>query len=287
MFRLSSNSLASTVGRNLLRSLLERAPTSPFLIEVTDQEMGNLEQSALSDLGFLQAGNCWLKVSVPGLKTPTELKASLTFLKLPDEAITLLLEGLAAYENSLTDLGAADIEKAFWPAKLKGASLPSILVPIQAQWAEHFFDTALASERLFGLRDELHLGIEGAYYCSPNTILKYPARVVWYVSRGSEDRGSMTVKACSRIEEVMVGKPKELFKKLSRLGVYEWRDIFKLVKGDINKPLLAFRFSMTERFDKPMDSVALKKFGIASPIMSARKITPHQFDQIYTHGKQL
>jgi GNAT superfamily N-acetyltransferase/predicted nucleic acid-binding protein len=288
MFRLSGHSLASTVGRNLLRSLLERSSTSPRLIEVNDQEMGNSERSALSELGFLHSEGCWLKVGVTGLTTLGALKNSLERLKLPVQARTFLFNGLDAYENSATSLGAADIEKAFWPAKLKDAPIPSFLVPIQAQWAEHFFDTGLASERLFGLRNELHLGIEGAYYCSAiKTVLKHPGRVVWYVSKGPEGRGSMAVKACSRIEEVMIGKPKDLFKKLSRLGVYEWRDIFKTAEGDVNKSILAFRFSMTERFAKPVDLTALKELGIAPPIMSSRRITANQFEKIYTIGKQL
>jgi predicted nucleic acid-binding protein/GNAT superfamily N-acetyltransferase len=288
MFRLSDHSLASTVGRNLLRSLLETASNSPQLIEVRDQEMGDSETSALSELGFLHSGACWLKVSVTGLTTPGVLKTSLKSLDLPVQTRTLLLNGLDAYEKSATGLGAADIEKAFWPAKLKYATLPSFIVPIQAQWAEHFFDTDLASERLFGLRNELHLGIEGAYYCSAkNPVLKHPGRVVWYVSKGPEGRGSMTVKACSRVEEVMIGKPKDLFKKLSRLGVYEWRDIFRAAEGDITKSVMAFRFSMTERFTKPVDLTALIKLGIAPPIMSSRKITPSQFETIYATGKQL
>ena len=287
MFRLAEHSLAPTVGRNLLRSLLEKASVSPLLFQVTDQEMEDSEKSALSELGFLESGGFWLKISVTGMTTCELLKTSIESLKLPDQTKIFLHERLAAYENNPTDLGATDIEKAFWPAKLKGAPLSAFIVPIQAQRAQHFFDTDLASEMLFGLRNELHLGIEGAYYCSAkNTLLKYPSRVVWYVSRGPEGRGSMSVKACSRIDEVMVGKPKELFKKLSRLGVYEWRDVFKAAEGDINHSLLAFRFSMTERFVNPLDLAALKKIGVASPIMSARKITATQFEKIYTAGKQ-
>ena len=97
----------------------------------------------------------------------------------------------------------------------------------------------------------------------------------------------MTVKACSRIEEVFVGKPKEVFKKFSRLGVYQWRDIFKAVGGRIDESLLAFRFSMTERFDCPVGLKTLERLGISAPIMSPRRISAKQFAEIYQLGKGL
>src|SRR5439155_15453757 len=112
-----------------------------------------------------------------------------------------IIAGLDSYLNAPSPLGAATIEKVLWPAKLADAPLGTFVVPIQAQWAQHFFDSDLGSELLFGLKDDLHLGIEGAYYCSKrHTILQHPGRVLWYVSKGTEGRGSMTVKACSRIE---------------------------------------------------------------------------------------
>ncbi len=97
----------------------------------------------------------------------------------------------------------------------------------------------------------------------------------------------MTVKACSRIEEVLLGTPKALFKKLSRLGVYQWNDVLRASGGELTQPLLAFRFSMTERFTKPLDLQMLKSLGVRSPIMSPRRITAEQFENIYTLGKCL
>jgi hypothetical protein len=94
----------------------------------------------------------------------------------------------------------------------------------------------------------------------------------------------MTVKACSRIEEVFVGKPKDVFKKFGRLGVYQWRDVLNAAGGDVNESLLAFRFSMTERLLKPVSLDALQRIGVIPPIMSPRKITAEQFSAIYTLG---
>lgn len=97
----------------------------------------------------------------------------------------------------------------------------------------------------------------------------------------------MAVKACSRIEEVIAGKPKDVFKKFSRLGVYQWRDVLAAAGGDINEQLLAFRFAMTERFPRPVSLDELDRLGVSPPIMSPRKITPEQFAEIYRLGRQL
>jgi len=40
----------------------------------------------------------------------------------------------------------------------------------------------------------------------------------------------LSVKACSRLEEAIIGKPKELFRRFKRLGVYEWKDVSKLLR---------------------------------------------------------
>ena len=80
----------------------------------------------------------------------------------------------------------------------------------------------------------------------------------------------MSVKACSRIEEVVIGKPKEIFKRFSRLGVYQWQDVLQAARGKIDESLVAFRFSMTERFRNPVGLEALQRFGISPPIVSRR-----------------
>jgi len=48
-----------------------------------------------------------------------------------------------------------------------------------------FLMNELACQELFGIRDELLLGVEGAYYSrAKKARLVAPARVLWYVSQG-------------------------------------------------------------------------------------------------------
>jgi predicted nucleic acid-binding protein/ribosomal protein S18 acetylase RimI-like enzyme len=286
LFRLTEHSLASTVARHMLRSLIEEASSSTALLRVTETALCEESKQALADLGFVPSSSEWWKMSVSSHVSADELKNLLNRLSLPRDVGGTLIAGLDNYLNTPSALEAAEIERVLWPAKIVDAPLDTFIVPIQAQWAQHFFDSDLGSELLFGLKEELHLGIEGAYYCSKrNTFLTSPARVLWYVSKGTEGRGSMTVKACSQIEEVVCGKPKEVFKKFSRLGVYQWRDVLNAAGNNINETLLAFRFSMTERFTNPVSRETLEGIGVASPIMSPRKITAEQFAAIYGIGK--
>ena len=137
------------------------------------------------------------------------------------------------------------------------------------------------------MREDLHLGVEGVYYRSAeNNNLTVPGRVLWYVSKDTGD-GSMTIKACSQLEEVVVGKPKELFRRFQRLGVYEWRDVYDAAGKNVSNDIVAFRFRMTERFHKPIGMDALEALGIRGPFMSPRKISDSQFASIYTKGYAL
>lgn len=286
LFRLADHSLAPTVGRHLLRTLVEEAAHSFPLLTVLDSNLADEVKPLLAELGFIPSSNNLWKISLAHLAGAQDLKSKINQFELPGNILATISAALDAYLREPSPLAAMGIERALWPAKLSDAPLDSFIIPIQAQWAQHFFDSELGSELLFGLKDELHLGIEGAYYCSKrNTQLQHPCRVLWYVSKGPEGRGSMTVKACSRIEEVFIGKPKELFKKFSRLGVYQWRDVLAAANGNINEHLLAFRFAMTERFVNPISLDQLERLGISPPIMSPRRVSPEQFAEIYRLGK--
>lgn len=137
------------------------------------------------------------------------------------------------------------------------------------------------------MREDLHLGVEGVYYRSTeNNNLTVPGRILWYVSKDTGD-GSMTIKACSQLEEVAIGKPKELFRRFQRLGVYEWQDVYAAAGGDIANEIVAFRFRMTERFKYPVGMDTLETLGIRGPFMSPRKISDSQFASIYKMGLTL
>ena len=104
------------------------------------------------------------------------------------------------------------LEKVLWPAKITNLSLEAYVVPIRPQWALHLFDPSLANQDLFGSEPSRMFNIENAYYrSSKRKTLAAPARILWYVSKGnSKFQGTMAIRACSYLEEVIIDEPNPL-----------------------------------------------------------------------------
>jgi hypothetical protein len=148
------------------------------------------------------------------------------------------------------------------------------------------FDEHLARQTLFGADVELALNPESVYYRSARQrILDYPGRILWYVSSKGNFDGTMAIRACSRIAEVCVGKPKPMFRRFQRLGVYEWRDVIETARGDIENNIMAIRFHDTELLNPVEWDVfqgILKEHGVKTNLESPIRIPPAVFQAIYT-----
>jgi len=288
MLRAAEHNLAATLMRNFLRNALELAAREDRkLIKVTDVAGGELLRDALVEFGFVEIKGEWIKIALRVVGDFENLQDAIKAVSevVPRELLKATQVEIGEAKSSNAAMDTAKIESRLWPAKIIGTNLPTFIVSIRAEWARHFFDDELASQYLFGTRDELLLGIEGAYYCSAkHRYLTAPARILWYVSKGIEKTGSMSIKACSRLEEVMIGKPKELFKRFRRLGVYRWEEVYNAVRKNVDQDILAFRFSMTERFANPFSRNQLETLGIKQPLLSPRYISDSQFEKIYSHG---
>jgi predicted nucleic acid-binding protein/GNAT superfamily N-acetyltransferase len=289
MLRVADHSLSATMARNFLRTTLEAATKEGRrLILVSDSGCDEVVREALVEFGFTETDGSWAKIAVRTVgdyAALRDLTGTISALGGSESLAGMSRLAIDAAVRSEDAKAAAGIESRFWPAKVIGTGLPTFIVSIRAEWAQHFFDDELASQSLFGTREELLLGIEGVYYCSPkHRNLTAPARILWYVSKGSESVGSMSIKACSRLEEVVIGKPKDVFKRFERLGVFQWKDVFQVAKNDLANDVLAFRFSMTERFCCPFSLDQLEAIGIRQPLLSPRPISDSQFATIYSHG---
>jgi len=260
------------------------------VVAVTETRLADVDKSILNEFGFAACGNVWAKIAVQSVGNLEVIRKAVTDLSLDPNLELAKRTALNAISTAteLRDAAAfAAIERQLWPAKVIESDVPTFIVSIKPKWAQHFFDAELGSQLLFGLREDLHLGVEGVYYRSAeNNNLTVPGRILWYVSKDTGD-GSMSIKACSQLEEVVVGKPKELFRRFQRLGVYEWRDVYEAAGRDISADIVAFRFRMTERFKNPVGMDTLESLGIRGPFMSPRKISDSQFASIYTKGYTL
>ena len=92
------------------------------------------------------------------------------------------------------------------------------------------------------------------------------------------------------MDDVEIGKPKQLFSKYKKLGIYKWADVYNdVAEKDLDKKIMAFKFSKTEIFKHPIhlsDLQAIwksdgKTFNNAvSPLL----INSERFLQLYSLG---
>ena len=98
----------------------------------------------------------------------------------------------------------------------------------------------------------------------------------------------MHLRACSYVDEVQVDKPKELFRRYRRLGVYEWKNIFDLANQNVSQEIMAIKFSHTESFSRPIPWETLQQIlkveGCPSRLQSPHRIPSDVFIKLYRKG---
>ena len=284
LFRHTDHPLAGTLLRHLAHEITRQASSSRLkILSVTDPELSGEAIAALAELGFLPDGNTWWKISVRGLITREELISEIRQAAIATPLKERLVGAAFFTANAEDEVMRVRLESLFSPVKIISPVAPCYIVSIRQNWAAHFFDIPVGGQTLMDLNEKLHLGIEGAYYCSAhNTHVTAPGRVLWYVS----GRSSMSVKACSHLEERIIGLPKELYARFRHLGVYAWKHVLATADGKLDHPLMAFRFLRTERFVRPVTLAELKQMGIPQP-QNPRQITDEQFATIYRLGMGL
>jgi predicted nucleic acid-binding protein len=298
ILRMARGPVANTLVRYILfRSMTQAAQESRHVTNVTDPYRDEIVASALNEDGFCIAGQLMFKIGLPVACTALQLSQYLSTLKTPNgeakarcEALSKVLGDSAITAKVET---ANAIEHILWPAKIVDAYIPSFVVPIKPEWAKELFDERLAGQTLFGAKPELGLSREGVYYRAknPSAGLKAPARVLWYVSYGSRFSGTGHLRACSRLEEVVVDRPKNLFRRFRRLGIYDWEHVFDLAKRDLEKEIMALRFGDTELFENPIEwnslQEILRRFGCKSQLQSPVQVSPKLFEELYRRGMQI
>lgn len=281
VFRICSHRRAGTLARSILSGLTHQAARDGKAgVLIDEPRLNDSLRAACDDLGFLpvQAGR--LKLVVSGVHTANALADRLDGFGLKEVGRIS-----AVLRSPLDAATASDVEHLLWPAKIADAELPSFIVPIRPEFALDLFDEHLAKQWLFGADVDLALNPESVYYRSAcQRILEYPGRILWYVSDKGELAGIKTIRACSRIAEVCIGKPKPLFKRFQRLGVYAWADVFKTARKDLERSIMAVRFHDTEllapvAWDTFQE--VLKRHNIRTNLESPARIPPVVFNEIY------
>jgi GNAT superfamily N-acetyltransferase len=302
IFRLVPNSLSATLARFLvLRIVLDSSLEQRVLTRITQPLLSEELMDALQEHGFILTDNCWIKANISIVDTTTVLASKLTIFsqrllqaKQYFQELAKIIEEPPATTGNTQRL--LNVEKSLWPAKISDIDMPAFMVPIRADWAMQLFDFNIASQDLFGGEPSLLLNVENVYYraCHPSPRnLTAPARILWYVSRGTGNyQGGMSIRACSYLDEIIVDKPKTIFSRFRRLGVYQWPDIFKVANENLDQEIMAFRFSRTEVFNNPLGKDELASIWLAEtgqtfhPPQNPRFISNSLFFRLYKMGTQ-
>jgi predicted nucleic acid-binding protein len=294
MVRVSRSKLSGTVIRHLLRRAVQISvkENRPF-VRVTDIHAQAGFEQALEECGFTKIKDQWFKISLPVADNIEGLLIRLSDLGKPFSAAMPIVENLivellnaAAEQDSLR---LADLERRLWPVRILDANIPNFIVSIKPVWAQHLFDEGIARQTLMGGRDDLLLRNENVYYRSARSgggILS-PARILWYVTQDKDNpMTSMQVRACSLLDEVIIGRAKDVYSRFERLGIYEWEDVLRTAGHNVNNKIMALRFSNTVILPKPIDLQTLKSIireeeGKDPPLQSPQPIHTRTFARIY------
>jgi len=295
LLRIKSGNLRATMSRNLIsRTVHLSAIEKRQVVQFSDPYLEEEVKSALKQDQFCFKEGSWMKITLPVVATISGLSKLLgsLLLKSPleQEYCSKVLQNLQMVNGENQERVSANIEQILWPAKITEFQIPNYIIPIEPRWAKELFDADLSRQVLFATPPDLGLNREAVYYRAknPSSNIPAPSRILWYVSKDSKFQGTMHIRACSYIDEVAVGKPKELFKRFRRLGVYDWENVYKLAKNDTNREIMAIKFSYTEPFPSPVPWQIFQKIlndeSCRSRIQSPHRITPNAFFRIYRVG---
>jgi hypothetical protein len=263
--------LGSAVARQLVYDQREQAAKAGRgLVEVSDPAPSGPVERALPEEGYRRSDDDrWVCLVQPGLVHADQV---------PE---------LASASN-LAD-AAALFERQRWPIKILAAGIPVFIVPIRPRWAEELFDTGLAERTLFDRQTALGLAREHVYYRRPRNDrgMQAPARILWYVS-ASRHHPVGHLRALSTLAEVLVGKPDVLYRRFSRLGIYDRNQV--RVAADRDGRVMALRFVDTELLHRPIDLEELralwastgKDFAVPSP----QPVDEEMFAELYSRGSE-
>ncbi len=296
LLRLRESSLAKTLARYLLTKVLLRLDGSGSAItKVTDLFLQRASITALMEAGYVKTDKYWAKISIPVIGNASEVAKYLLLFAQQKNIDSVPLHKIASELTNvriINDvLASAEIELALWPAKITDLPISNWIIPIKPAWAKDLFDEHLAAEDIFGAKLDLALQQENVYY-RKNYFAKVtaPGRILWYVSQDTGYPGSGYVRACSRLDEVLIDKPKSLYSRFRRLGIYEWRQVYETAGNNVENEIMAIKFSHTELFDTPVSwsdmQMILKNRGVKTTLESPISVDPGVFIEIYRTGRR-
>ena len=201
-----------------------------------------------------------------------------------DQALSKVVGLMPDCADNYKNMSGLDLERSCSPL-ISDAAQNYFLIPIRPGFARNLVDRRLSSSDMFGGDPDVLLRWSNVYYraASHHKMLTAPGRILWYVSGNSKE-----IAAVSHLDEVVLDKPKELFRKFRRYGTFEWRHLYETCGGDISKEVMALLFSHTFPLRRrvPLDEIwkVFDEDGVARMLQSPRKIQPGTFRKLFRLG---
>lgn len=223
MLRVARHQLSGTISRRILyEAIVYSAEHNIPVTRITDEFIQDGLNSALVESGFSQIDTEWVKLNIPCSNVKVEILSFLDQMKVQYPYIKKLIE---EYANLLTIsqsddvLNLAEVERTLWPVKILDSQLPTFIIPIKPAWAQHLFDERLANQTFWGADPETMLRTENVYYrsCAFGGNISAPARILWYISAHPKIPNTKCIRACSSLDEVIIGPANILYKRFNRL----------------------------------------------------------------------
>lgn len=285
LLRVKPGPRSATIARQLLSLQRQRQlAVGGGTIELTDPHPSKQVREALPLESFSPTTNGWQCQVIPAM---TDYEC----LTRGDHGAVDLSESIGARDPCIGRAEAAALERRFWPLRVLSSDLPSFLIPIRRQWAEDLFDTNLSSETLFDRPTRLGMSCEHVYYRKPANAngLAAPARLLWFVASSKIPRWRPgEIRAVSLLDELVVERPRTLFRRFEHLGVYDLAQVEHAAGR--HGIVMGLRFSHTELLSRPIPVSQLRELAFASmgikhpPLQSPWPINEHMFVNAYREG---
>ena len=244
-----------------------------------NRELVELEESvvpldllpAVSEIGFMPWGAGFIRFCFTGYQGR-------------DAVLSKIAELVPGCVDIYRDMLGVDMERSCSPL-LSDTVQNCFLIPIRPIFARDLIDRHLSSIDMFGGDPAVLLRWSKVYYRAAThyKMLQAPGRILWYVSGDSRE-----IVAISHLDEVVLDRPKELFRRFRRYGAFEWRDLYDTCGGDVSSTVMALLFSHTFSLRRrvPLDEIwnVFDEDGVGHSLQSPRKIDPSTFRKLLKLG---
>ncbi len=270
--RVANSVRSSSIRRFPMADAINKAVDKGFeVVKVDDSTVSIDLLPALLEMGFTRCGGGFIRFCLTDYL---------------DQHIALsTVAGLAPdCAENYSDMSALELERCCSPL-IAEPGQGYFLISIRPSYARSLVDRRLSSSDMFGGDPDVLLRWGNVYYraATHHKMLTAPGRVLWYVSGGPRE-----LVAISHLDEVVLDRPKELFKKFRRYGAFEWRHLYQTCGGDTSKKVMALLFSHTFPLRRrvPLKEIwkVFDEDGVARTLQSPRRLQPDTFRKLFGLG---